>query len=208
MAKKKEIKKFKLGKWMKIFLWVLSIILGIFLIFTIGFKIWMSTWQTYKSDEFTIKYPSQMKSEELDKYFISEIDFDNIRRKLLISDLIEYDKLKNYNLERNGEISLIIYKNLGSEQYKYNVSILGKSLFDDLNKLKIYTKMKSLVVSGKTTVLLKENWDRRKALVLQYLIQDNENYYLVDIDINSNNKFQSFINSFIAQKIVSTLKLN
>ncbi len=208
MAKKKEIKKFKLGKWMKILLWVLSIILGIFLIFTIGFKIWMSTWQTYKSDEFTIKYPSQMKSEELDKYFISEIDFDNIRRKLLISDLIEYDKLKNYNLERNGEISLIIYKNLGSEQYKYNVSILGKSLFDDLNKLKIYTKMKSLVVSGKTTVLLKENWDRRKALVLQYLIQDNENYYLVDIDINSNNKFQSFINSFIAQKIVSTLKLN
>ena len=86
--------------------------------------------------------------------------------------------------------------------------VLGKSLFDDLNKLKIYTKMKSLVVSGKTTVLLKENWDRRKALVLQYLIQDNENYYLVDIDINSNNKFQSFINSFIAQKIVSTLKLN
>ncbi|MDP3918074.1 MAG: hypothetical protein Q8Q30_02790 [Candidatus Woesebacteria bacterium] len=208
MTKKKEIKKSKLNKWMKILLWILGIVLGIFSISVIGFKIWMFTWLTYRSDEFTIKYPSQMKSEELDKYFISEIDFDNIRRKLLISDLIEYDKLKNYNLGRSGEMSLTIYKYLGSEQEKYDISTLGKSLFDDLNKLKINTKMKSLVVSGRTTVLLKENWDGRKALLFEYLIQDNNNYYLIDIDINNSDKFQNFINSFIARKIVSTLKLN
>lgn len=208
MAKKKEVKKFKLNKWVKILLWIFGIILGIFLIFTIGFKIWMSTWQTYRNDEFTIKYPNRMKSEELNKYFISDIDFNNIRRKLLISDLIEYDKLENYNLGRSGELSLTIYKYLGSEQNKYDVSTLGKSLFDDLNKLKIYTKMKPLVVSGRTTVLLKEKWNGRKALVFQYLIQDNDNYYLIDIDINNNNKFKSFINSFIAQKIVLTFNLN
>lgn len=208
MAKKKEIKKLKLNKWGKILLWVFGIVLGIFLIFTIGFKIWMSTWQTYSSEEFTIKYPSRMKSEELNKYFINDIEFNNIRRRLLISDLIEYDKLKNYNLGRSGEFSLTIHKYLGSEQDKYDVSILGKSLFDDLNKLKIHTKMKSIIISDRTTVVLKENWGQRKALVFQYLIQDNENYYLIGIDVNNSNKFQSFINSFVAQKIVSTLILN
>jgi hypothetical protein len=208
MAKKKEVKKLKLNKWMKILLFIFGIVCGLFLIFTIGFKIWMSTWQTYKGDEFTIKYPSQMKYEELDKYFINEFDFNNIRRKLLISDLIEIEKIKNYDLGRSGQIALIIDKNLGSEQYKYNVSTLGKSLLDELNKLKIYTKMKPLVVSERTTVLLKQDWNQRKALVLQYLIQDSDNYYLINIDIDNKNEFQSFINSFIAQKIVSTLNIN
>lgn len=61
MTKKKEIKKLKLNKWVKILLWVFGIILGIFLIFTIGFKIWISTWQTYRNDEFgfSFKYPKK-----------------------------------------------------------------------------------------------------------------------------------------------------
>lgn len=52
-------KKFKLGKWMKIILWILSIVLGFLLIFNIGFKVWVSTWQTYRNDEFgfSFKYP-------------------------------------------------------------------------------------------------------------------------------------------------------
>lgn len=207
MAKKKKENKLKLNKWVKVLIWIIGIILGLILVFLIGFKIWMSTWQTYRNDEFTIKYPGRMKSEEIGKYFINDIEFNNVRRKLLISDLIGYDKLKNYNFERSGEVSLTIYKYLGDEQHKYDVSSLGKRLFDDLNKLKIHTNMESIIISDRTTVLLEENWDQRKALVFQYLIQDNESYYLVDIDINNSNKFQNFINSFIAHKIVSTLNI-
>ncbi len=44
---------------MKIALWVLGAVAVLALAFVIGFKIWVSTWQTYRNDKyhFTIRYP-------------------------------------------------------------------------------------------------------------------------------------------------------
>lgn len=47
-------------KWGKILIGVLGILVGLILIFILGFKIWTLTWKTYTNDEFgfSFKYPS------------------------------------------------------------------------------------------------------------------------------------------------------
>ena len=57
MAKKKE-NKGKI-KWGKILVWMVGVIVGLILVCVIGFKIWVSTWQPYRNDEFgfSLKVP-------------------------------------------------------------------------------------------------------------------------------------------------------
>ena len=61
MATKNQKSKVKSQKWMKIVKWVLGVVLVLALILVIGFKIWVSTWQTYRNDEFgfSFKYPKE-----------------------------------------------------------------------------------------------------------------------------------------------------
>ena len=50
----------KLPKCLRVLLWVLGILLGLVLITMIVLKIWVSTWNTYKNDDFgfSFSYPS------------------------------------------------------------------------------------------------------------------------------------------------------
>ena len=61
MATKNQKSKVKSQKWMKIVKWVLGVVLVLALILVIGFKIWVSTWQSYRNDEFgfSFKYPKE-----------------------------------------------------------------------------------------------------------------------------------------------------
>lgn len=59
MAKSKSPKLSKLPKWAWWGLWLLGVLASLFMIFYAVFQIWVSTWQTYRNDEFgfSIKYP-------------------------------------------------------------------------------------------------------------------------------------------------------
>lgn len=60
MAKKKG-KKLETPKWMKVIKWVFGGVIFLVLVTFVGFKIWVSTWQTYRNDEFgfSFKYPKK-----------------------------------------------------------------------------------------------------------------------------------------------------
>ncbi len=76
MAKKKLP---KLPKWMWWLLWLVGILASLFLILYASFQVWVSTWQTYRNDEFgfSFRYPKSwyisrirvlLTKESLDKY--------------------------------------------------------------------------------------------------------------------------------------------
>ena len=56
---KKNGQKLGTPKWMKVIKWVFGAVIFLFLVTFVGFKIWVSTWQTYKNDEFgfSFRYP-------------------------------------------------------------------------------------------------------------------------------------------------------
>lgn len=50
----------KLPKWLRFVLWIVGVLVGLMLIVMIALKIWLSTWKTYKNDDFgfSVRYPA------------------------------------------------------------------------------------------------------------------------------------------------------
>lgn len=72
---KKNGQKLGTPKWMKVIKWVFGAVIFLVLVTFVGFKIWVSTWQTYKNDElgFSFRYP---KSWYVTPDIISKVKFD------------------------------------------------------------------------------------------------------------------------------------
>jgi hypothetical protein len=168
MTNKKLVRKVKLNKAIKILLWIFGIVLGIFLISIIGFKIWMSTWQTYKSDEFgfSLKIPNgwdiqDPRKDKSDTQFV--FDYGSIL-KFGDGDT-NFPKDSNGNYSYMGNILTYIYSDIPDKLIGLNVVMEGTNgidkdyIYGNSNKAfmisvrsynddKLLTKLKSKIIES------------------------------------------------------------
>lgn len=207
MAKKKEIKKFKLNKWMKMLLWVLGLILGIFLIVIIGFKIWMSTWQTYSENNISVRYPNG--------WFVDYMNGNNVNKDE--DYLVLFDNAKQsfdssgYRTDRPEYVRIIItrfiLKNGTSLESYANNNFWTKSI--DRTK---YPVIRSYVfINGMKSVLdfvnyynNKDNFDKK---YYYWLNKDNYVYSISRYDETSTNWFVSIFYQLVSRQIVHSFKI-
>ncbi len=207
MAKKKEVKKIKLNKWITILLWVLGIILGIFLILVVGFKIWISTWQTYNADNISVKYP--------DGWFVDSMNTDNLNKDQ--DYLVSFDNAKQsfdssgYRTDRPEYVRIIITRFVlksGTSLESYaNNNFWTKNI--DCTK---YPVTRSYVfINGMKSVLdfvnyydYKDNFDKK---YYYWLGKDNYVYSISRFDETSTNWFTSIFYQLISREIVHSFKV-
>jgi hypothetical protein len=207
MTNKKLVRKVKLNKAIKILLWIFGIVLGIFLISVIGFKIWISTWQTYAEDNISVKYPNgwfvdYMNSDIVNKDEDYLVLFDNAKQSFDSS---------GYKTDRPEYVRIIItrsiaIKNKSLENYANN-NFWTKSV--DRTK---YTITRSYIfINGMKTVLdfvnyhdIDGNFDKK---YYYWLSKDDYVYTISRYDETSTNWFVSIFYQLVSRSIVHSFKV-
>lgn len=134
MSIKKEFRKFKLNKWAIILSWIVAFMCVLFLIFTIVFKIWVSTWQTYRNDEFgfSFTYPKN--------WYMGGTDITAKHFKEISSVYFWVDKEKPEIVKGSTEL----------KRSNGNVAVYISKKSDSTNKLSKSEAYKSAVYGNKS----------------------------------------------------------
>jgi len=216
MAKKKENKqslpstdgkKFKLNKWMKILIWALGIILGIFLIFTIGFKIWVSTWQTYSENNITVKYPNG--------WFVDYMNTDNETKEedylVLFDNAKQLFDFSGYKTDRPEYVRIIITRSMATKGRSLESYANNNFWTRNIDRTKYSVTRSYVFIGGMKTILDFVNYHDNKGdfdkKYYYWLSKDDYIYKISRYDEIPKNWVQSIYYQLISRSIVYSFKV-